>query len=112
MPKDCLVEILGCPFPCVDTGFAVNENVDVVIRPEDMEFLEKGKGMMDGVVTSILFKGVHYEMKVQANGYEWLAHSTIAYHPGTEIGLYVKPENIQIMHKPVSAAQEVIKKNE
>ena len=108
MPKDCLVEILGC----VDTGFAANENVDVVIRPEDMEFLEKGKGMMDGVVTSILFKGVHYEMKVQANGYEWLAHSTIAYHPGTEIGLYVKPENIQIMHKPVSAAQEVIKKNE
>lgn len=112
MPKDCLVEILGCSFPCVDTGFAANENVDVVIRPEDMEFLEKGKGMMDGVVTSILFKGVHYEMKVQANGYEWLAHSTIAYHPGTEIGLYVKPENIQIMHKPVSAAQEVIKKNE
>lgn len=112
MPKDCLVEILGRPFPCVDTGFAANENVDVVIRPEDMEFLEKGKGMMDGVVTSILFKGVHYEMKVQANGYEWLAHSTIAYHPGTEIGLYVKPENIQIMHKPVSAAQEVIKKNE
>lgn len=112
MPKDCLVEILGGPFPCVDTGFAANENVDVVIRPEDMEFLEKGKGMMDGVVTSILFKGVHYEMKVQANGYEWLAHSTIAYHPGTEIGLYVKPENIQIMHKPVSAAQEVIKKNE
>ena len=112
MPKDCLVEILGCSFPCVDTGCAPNENVDVVIRPEDMEFLEKGKGMMDGVVTSILFKGVHYEMKVQANGYEWLAHSTIAYHPGTEIGLYVKPENIQIMHKPVSAAQEVIKKNE
>lgn len=112
MPRDCLVEILGCLFPCVDTGFAPNENVDVVIRPEDMEFLEKGKGMMDGVVTSILFKGVHYEMKVQANGYEWLAHSTIAYHPGTEIGLYVKPENIQIMHKPVSAAQEVIKKNE
>ena len=112
MPKDFLVEILGIPFPCVDSGFGRNELVDVVIRPEDMEFLEKGKGMMDGVVTSILFKGVHYEMKVQANGYEWLAHSTIAYHPGTEIGLYVKPENIQIMHKPVSVAQEVIKKNE
>lgn len=112
MPKDCLVEILGCPFPCVDTGFAPNENVDVVIRPEDMEFVQPGEGMMDGVVTSILFKGVHYEMKVQAKGFEWLAHSTIAYHPGTEIGLYVKPENIQIMHKPVSSAQEVIKKDE
>lgn len=112
MPKDCLVEILGCPFPCVDTGFAPNENVDVVIRPEDMEFVQPGEGMMDGIVTSILFKGVHYEMKVQAKGFEWLAHSTIAYQPGTEIGLYVKPENIQIMHKPASSAQEVIKKNE
>lgn len=112
MPKDCLVEILGCPFPCVDTGFAPNENVDVVIRPEDMEFVQPGAGMMDGIVTSILFKGVHYEMKVQAKGFEWLAHSTIAYQPGTEIGLYVKPENIQIMHKPASSAQEVIKKNE
>ena len=112
MPEDCLVEILGCPFPCVDTGFAPNEKVDVVIRPEDMEFVQPGEGMMDGVVTSILFKGVHYEMKVQAKGFEWLAHSTVAYQPGTEIGLYVKPENIQIMHKPVSSAQEVIKKDE
>ena len=112
MPEDCLVEILGQKFVCVDTGFAKNENVDVVIRPEDMEFVQPGEGMMDGVVTSILFKGVHYEMKVQAKGFEWLAHSTIAYHPGTEIGLYVKPENIQIMHKPVSSAQEVIKKDE
>ena len=74
------------------------------VKPDDSH--------ISGVVQSVTFKGVHYEMKVQANGYEWLAHSTIAYHPGTEIGLYVKPENIQIMHKPVSAAQEVIKKNE
>lgn len=54
-----------------------------------MEFVQPGEGMMDGIVTSILFKGVHYEMKVQAKGFEWLAHSTIAYQPGTEIGLYV-----------------------
>ena len=112
MPKDCLVYILGCEFQCIDSGFAPNELVDVVIRPEDIEFREPGEGMLDGVVTSILFKGVHYEMKVQAGGFEWLAHSTAAHQPGTEIGLYVKPENIQIMHKPSSSAQEVIKKNE
>ena len=112
MPKDCLVYILGCEFPCIDSGFAPNELVDVVIRPEDIEFREPGEGMLDGVVTSILFKGVHYEMKVQAGGFEWLAHSTAAHQPGTEISLYVKPENIQIMHKPSSSAQEVIKKNE
>lgn len=112
MPKDCLVYILGCEFPCIDSGFAPNELVDVVIRPEDIEFREPGEGMLDGVVTSILFKCVHYEMKVQAGGFEWLAHSTAAHQPGTEIGLYVKPENIQIMHKPSSSAQEVIKKNE
>ena len=112
MRKDFLVEILGIPFPCVDSGFGCNELVDVVIRPEDMEFQKPGSGMLDGEVTSILFKGVHYEMKVQAGGFEWLAHSTEAYHPGTKVGIYVKPENIQIMHKPTSAAQEVINTNE
>lgn len=112
MRKDFLVEILGIPFPCVDSGFGHNELVDVVIRPEDMEFQKPGSGMLDGEVTSILFKGVHYEMKVQAGGFEWLAHSTEAYHPGTKVGIYVKPENIQIMHKPTSAAQEVINTNE
>ena len=112
MRKDFLVEILGIPFPCVDSGFGRNELVDVVIRPEDMEFQKPGNGMLDGEVTSILFKGVHYEMKVQAGGFEWLAHSTEAYHPGTKVGIYVKPENIQIMHKPTSAAQEVINTNE
>ena len=66
MRKDFLVEILGIPFPCVDSGFGRNELVDVVIRPEDMEFQKPGSGMLDGEVTSILFKGVHYEIKVQA----------------------------------------------
>lgn len=112
MPHDLLVEILGIPFPCVDSGFERYERVDVVIRPEDMEFRQPGGGMLDGEVTSIIFKGVHYEMRVQAGGFEWLAHSTEAYQPGTRVGIYVKPENIQIMHKPMSAAQEVINTNE
>ena len=130
MPKDFLVEILGIPFPCVDSGFGRNELVDVVIRPEDMEFQKPGSGMLDGRVTSILFKGVHYEMTVQgvvthlifkgvhyemevtANGFEWLVHSTGMYPVGTPVGIKVDPFNIQIMHKPTSAAQEVINTNE
>ncbi len=112
MPHDRLVNILGRAFPCVDCGFAKDEQVDVVIRPEDMEFREPGEGMLDGIVTSILFKGVHYEMKVEGGGFEWLAHSTVAYQPGTKVGIYVRPENIQIMHKPVSEAQEVISGDE
>ncbi len=112
MPKDCLVEILHTAFPCVDTGFGINENVDVVIRPEDVIIRPQGEGLLDGMVQSVLFKGVHYEMKIRAGGFDWLAHSTVSAKEGTVVGLYVEPENIQIMHKPASAAEEVIKKNE
>ena len=95
-----------------DEGFGNNQPVDVVIRPEDIDIVQPDKASLKGIVKSVTFKGVHYEMKVQAGGFEWLAHSTEAYHPGTEVGIYVKPENIQIMHKPTSAAQEVINTNE
>ncbi len=105
MHEDCLVEIAGLPYTCVDTGFAQDEAVDVVIRPEDVEFLEPGKGILDGVVSSVLFKGVQYEMQIQSEGLQWLAHSTIERPVGKRVGLYVQPENIQIMHKPLMAAQ-------
>ena len=62
MVKDRLVKILGVPFPCVDEGFGQNTPVDVVIRPEDIDLLEPGQGSIDGVVTHLIFKGVHYEM--------------------------------------------------
>ena len=82
MIEDKLVEILGVKFTCVDTGFGTNRPVDVVIRPEDVVLGVTGKGQLDGVVTNLIFKGVHYEMEVMANGYEWLVQSTVAHQPG------------------------------
>lgn len=112
MPEDKLVIIQGKNIPCIDSGFGKNELVDVVIRPEDVEVRKKGEGFFDGLVQSVLFKGVHYEIKVVVQEYEWMIHSTLPAIVGSEVGLYVLPENIQIMHKPVSSAQEVIKKDE
>ncbi len=106
MVKDLLVNILGVDFPCVDTGFGNNTPVDVVIRPEDVILVPADKGQMKGVVTSIIFRGVHYEMDVMANGFEWLVHSTKMEPIGTEVGLFVEPENIQIMNKPRSEDEE------
>ena len=78
MLRDELVEMFGVRFPCVDKGFGTNQPVDVVIRPEDVELLEPGKGSLEGVVSHLIFKGVHYEMEVMAGGFEWLVHSTSA----------------------------------
>ena len=111
MLADKVVLIQGKVFPCVDSGFALNEDVDVVIRPEDVEVRKKGAGMLDGMVQSVLFKGVHYEIKVKVADYDWMIHSTLPAVVGDKVGLYVLPENIQIMHKPASSAQEIIKKD-
>ena len=106
MVEDKLVNILGAKFKCVDTGFGNNKPVDAVIRPEDVELVEKGKGVIDGEVTHLIFKGVHYEMEVMANGYEWLVHSTKLAAVGTKVGINIDPFNIQIMHKPESVDEE------
>ncbi len=108
MIEDKVVEILGTKFECVDTGFGNNKPVDAVIRPEDVELVEKGKGIIEGRVTHLIFKGVHYEMEVMANGYEWLVHSTKFVPVGTEVGITVDPFNIQIMHKPESEDEEAV----
>jgi spermidine/putrescine transport system ATP-binding protein len=108
MIEDKVVEILGTKFPCVDVGFGNNVAVDAVIRPEDIELVEKGKGIIDGKVTHLIFKGVHYEMEVMANGFEWLVHSTRLVPVGTEVGIKVDPFNIQIMHKPESEDEEAV----
>lgn len=100
MLEDKLVEILGRKFECVDVGFGKNKPVDVVVRPEDVILGKEGEGILDGVVTSLIFKGVHYEMDVQAGGYEWLVHSTMCYPVGTKVSISVIPFNIQIMNKP------------
>ena len=80
----------------------------VVIRPEDVVLGEEGQGILDGVVTSLIFKGVHYEMEVEANGYEWLVHSTNCHPVGSKVSISVIPFNIQIMHKPESEDEKAV----
>ncbi len=112
MVEDRLVEIFDTKFPCVDTGFGCSKPVDVVIRPEDVILSEPSKGKIQGVVTHLIFKGVHYEMEVTANGYEWLVHSTSMFPVGTNVGIDVDPFNIQIMNKPASEDEEAVKIDE
>ena len=112
MVQDRLVNILGANFPCVDTGFGKNKPVDVVIRPEDIDLVAPEDGIIKGRVTSLLFKGVHYEMDVMANGYEWLVHSTDLSPVGSEVGIKVDPFDIQIMNKPESEDEEAVNINE
>ncbi len=108
MIRDELVEILDARFACVDKGFGENKPVDVVIRPEDVELVSPDQGTIQGVVTDLTFKGVHYEMDVEANGYEWLVHSTKLSPVGTKVGIKVDPFNIQIMNVPESEDEEAI----
>lgn len=111
MLEDRLVRIFGAVFPCVDSGFGRNRPVDVVIRPEDVEILEREdpRAILHGVMSHSIFKGEMYEMECTTeNGYEWLIHSTELHEVGTEVGLYVKPSNIQIMNKPASEDEEAI----
>ncbi len=99
MKKDCLVNILDTDFECVDTGFSENEDVDVVIRPEDIYILEPDKGKIPGTVESVIFKGVHYEMVIDTGSFKWLVHDTAKYEVGSQVSLFVKPFDIHIMKK-------------
>ncbi len=116
MIQDKLVNILGVDFECVDTGFGNNKPVDVVIRPEDIILTECSPdvttGRIQGVVSHLIFKGVHYEMEVQANGFEWLVHSTSFFPVGTLVSIDVDPFNIQIMNKPEFEDEEALKIDE
>ncbi len=103
---DEVVEILGTKFPCVDTGFGNNKPVDAVIRPEDVELVKPENGIISGVVTHLIFKGVHYEIEVEAAGFKWLVQSTKLVPIGTKVGIKVDPFNIQIMNKPESEDEE------
>ena len=108
MIQDKVVEILGVKIPCVDEGFGNNTPVDVVIRPEDIEIVEPEKGFMEGDITSVIFKGVHYEIEIVANGFEWLVHTTLLHNVGEHVGINVIPFNIQIMNKPESEDEEAV----
>ncbi|MCC8191962.1 MAG: ABC transporter ATP-binding protein [Ruminococcus sp.] len=99
MHKDRLVEFAGNEFVCVDEGFAPDELVDVVVRPEDIKVVNQGEGMLTGVVENVIFKGVHYEMLVDAAGFKWKIHSTLCENVGDLIGMNIEPFDIHIMHK-------------
>ena len=99
MHEDCLVSFAGAEFECVDKGFEKDESVDVVIRPEDIYLLEPDVCKVTGVVESVLFKGVHYEMTVNCGEYKWLVHDTQMFEVGKQVGVFVKPFDIHIMKK-------------
>ena len=109
MKDDYLVYFGGADVKCVDKGFSQNQAIDVAIRPEDIRIVEKDKGILNGVVENVVFKGVHFEMTVDQNGYKWLVHSTESATLGEEVGLYVSPENIHIMNRLVEFTTNNVK---
>ncbi len=99
MLEDKRVRMAGHIFDCLDSGFDKNEPVDVVVRPEDVDVVEKERGMLTGTVSSVTFKGVHYEIIVDIHGFKWMIQSTDYVAPEEEIGLYIEPDAIHIMKK-------------
>ena len=101
MVKDKLVEFVGHQFECVDEGFGENTDVDVVVRPEDIYIMNKiDSAQLTAKVKSCTFKGVHYEMFVDTDkGYELMVQDYNAFEPGSEVGLLIRPADIQVMHK-------------
>jgi spermidine/putrescine transport system ATP-binding protein len=99
MLKDYLVAFGGNEFRCVDKGFQRDESVQVVIRPEDVEITDPEHGALIGRVKDVIFKGVHFEMHVDMEGYDWIVHSTQASEPGALVGLNIGPDEIHIMRR-------------
>ncbi len=99
MLRDRKVSFSGHVFDCVDSGFGPKEPVDVVVRPEDVDIVPEEKGMLKGVVTSVTFLGVHYEIIVDINGFKWMIQTTDFVDVDEHIGLYIEPEAIHIMKK-------------
>ena len=99
MLDDYKVRFSGHTFECVDAGFDKNQKVDVVVRPEDVDVVAPENGMLQGVVTSITFKGVHWEIIVDIGGFKWMIQTTDFVAEGAHIGLFIEPEAIHIMNK-------------
>ena len=83
----------------MDKGFGKNEEVDVVIRPEDVDIVPPMNGMLEGQVTSVTFLGVHYEIIVDINNFKWMIQTTDKHEVGETVGLYIEPDAIHIMKK-------------
>ncbi|MBQ6718054.1 MAG: ABC transporter ATP-binding protein [Clostridia bacterium] len=99
MRDDFVAEFSGHVFDCLDKGFDKNENVDVVVRPEDVDIVPADKGMLKGTVTSVDFLGVHYEIIVDIGGFKWMIQTTDECFVGDNVGLYIEPDAIHIMKK-------------
>lgn len=99
MLKDFSVRFASHTFDCLDKGFAPNEPVDIVVRPEDVDVVPVERGMLSGLVTSVTFKGVHYEIIVDIDGFKWMIQSTDYVAPNETIGVYIEPDAIHIMKK-------------
>ncbi|MBE0450471.1 MAG: ABC transporter ATP-binding protein [Clostridia bacterium] len=99
MVKDYLVRFAELDFTCVDSGFDTEQEVDVVIRPEDVKLLGVGEGQLDGIVKSVVFKGVHYEMSIKESTRDWIVHSTDKVDEGVAVGIRIDPDDIHIMEK-------------
>ena len=99
MLRDFRVKFAGVEFDCLDKGFEPNEKIDVVVRPEDVDVVAPEKGMLRGEISSVTFKGVHYEIIVNIGGFKWMIQTTDYAAPGATIGLYIEPDAIHIMKK-------------
>ncbi len=99
MLADYKVKFFGRTFKCLDAGFEPNEPVDVVIRPEDIDFVPVEEGHLVGTVTSVTFKGLNYDIIVDFKGFKWLIQTTDFQPEGSTVGIRLNPEDIHIMHK-------------
>nr|WP_267916007.1 ABC transporter ATP-binding protein [Borreliella garinii] len=97
--KELVVSLLGYEFECLDKGFEAEEAVDLVIRPEDIKLLPKGKGHLSGIITSAIFQGVHYEMTLEIQKTNWIVQSTRLTKVGEEVDIFLEPDDIHVMHK-------------
>lgn len=99
MHADGVVGMYGKKFPCLDGGFAPNEAVDVVIRPEDIDIVSEEQGQLTGTVTEVTFKGMHYDIIVDFRGFKWLIQTTDFSPVGARIGVKIDPDGFHIMKK-------------
>jgi len=99
MIKDCLVEFDGYEFECVDRGFKDNEEIEVVLRPEDIDIVSPDNAKIKGIVKDIVFKGVHYEITVETELRNYIIHTTDYHEVGLNVGLTFGPEDIHVMYK-------------
>ncbi len=105
MKEDYKASFAGHTFKCLDAGFAPGEEVDVVIRPEDVDIVPLDKGMLRGIVTSVTFLGVHFEIIVDIGGFKWMIQTTDEHKVDEEVGLFIEPDAIHVMKKSKYSGQ-------